>query len=159
MARDPEELARRLDDPDVPRKEREAAVAELVELCRTDEGARHRYLMRFVTLLADDAPAIRGWATLGVVLCDEEGSHVDRVAKLLGDPSPGVRLQAIHALAPLDLPELRDRFAEALADRDELVRLAAAAALASGGDLRGTDVLVAAAGRRNTRLDALLALR
>lgn len=156
---DAEELARRLEDPATPRKDREAAIADLVEICRQDEEARRRWLMRFVTLLSDDSPVIRGWASLGVVLCDEEGSHVDRVARLLADPSPGVRLQAVHALAPLDLPELHDRFATVLGDRDELVRLAAAAALASGGDLRGTDVLLAAVSRRNTRLDALLALR
>ncbi|HWV36913.1 MAG TPA: HEAT repeat domain-containing protein [Vulgatibacter sp.] len=156
---DAEELAKRLDDPAASRRVREAAIAELVEICRRDEAARRRWLMRFVTLLSDDAPIIRGWASLGVVLCDEEGSHVDRVARLLSDPSPGVRLQAVHALAPLDLPELHDRFASLLADGDELVRLAAAAALASGGDLRGTDALVAASARRNTRLDALLALR
>lgn len=156
---DAEEVAKRLDDPSTSRKDREAAIAQLVEICRRDEEARRRWLMRFVTLLSDETPIIRGWASLGVVLCDEEGSHVDRVARLLSDPSPGVRLQAVHALAPLDLPELFDRFASVLSDRDELVRLAAAAALASGGDLRGTDVLIAASARRNTRLDALLALR
>ncbi len=153
-----EEIARRL-DREPPRKEREAALGDLIEICRGSEAARERYLMRFVTLLADDAPYARGLASLGVVLCDDNEQHVERVVRLLGDPSPGVRLQAIHALAPLGLASLHDRFAESLHDPDRLVRLAAAVALAAGGDLRGTDVLLEAIARRSTRLDALLALR
>jgi len=154
-----EDLARRLDELDLSPRERAATVGDLVERCRQNEADRSRYLMRFVTLLADEAPAVRGWAIVGVVLCDERGEHVERLLRLLEDPSPGVRLQVLHALGPLGLTEHHDRFAACLRDPDRLVRMAAAVALASGGDFRGTDVLIDAAQRRDTRLDALYALR
>ncbi|AKU90448.1 HEAT repeat domain-containing protein [Vulgatibacter incomptus] len=154
-----DDLAKTLDETGLPRKEREAAVADLVERCKESAELRERFLMRFVLLLSDDDPVIRGWACLGVVLCDDEGSHVERVARLLGDPSPGVRLQAAHALAPLEAEGLHERFVACLQDPDLLVRSTCAGALASAGDLRGVDVLLEAAGKRRTRLDALLALR
>lgn len=155
----PEELVARLDDPDTRSKDRPALIAELVERCRLSSEMRERFLMRFVTLLTDELPAIRGWAVVGVVLCDEEGAQLGRVVRLLDDPSPGVRLQVLHTLGPLGLEGLGERYAEALEDPDRLVRLAAAVALAMEDDFRGTGVLLRAAERRDTRLDALLALR
>lgn len=156
MERPVEELVRALEEGQP--KERIAAAAALVERCRTDPAARERYLMRFVTLLADDSPAIRGEAAVGVIVCDERGEHLERVARLLHDPRPGVRLQAAHLLASLGLPELRERLAGALADADVLVRVAVATALADAGDRRGVPALVEAVDHRLARVDALLAL-
>lgn len=156
MERPVEEIVRTLEEGQP--KERIAAAAQLVDRCRADPATRERYLMRFVTLLADDSPAIRGEAAIGVVVCDEKGEHVDRVARLLRDPKPGVRLQAAHVLASLGLPELRDRLAGALADEDVLVRVAVASALADAGDRRGIPALVEAVDHKLARIDALLAL-
>lgn len=154
-----EELVRRLEDPEGSARDRENAAAELVELCRRDEEARARYLLRFATLLSDEAPMVRGWAIVGVALCDEDLEHVGRIVRLMEDPSPGIRLQAVHALGPLADPGLADDFAARLADPDRLVRMAAAVALAALRDPRGAEELMAAAQRRRTRLEALAALR
>src|SRR5690606_30806926 len=96
-----------LEDPGRPPREREGAAQELVGLCRRDEAFRERYLMRFVTLLADEHPAVRGWGIVGVLLCDEKLEHLPRIVRLLEDPSPGVRLQAVHALTPLGIETIR----------------------------------------------------
>lgn len=154
-----DELVRRIEDPETPGREREAAVADLVERCRKDAELRERYLLRFVTLLADDSPVVRGWAIVGVVLGDEQMDHLQRIVRLLEDPSPGVRLQALHALMPLGRENLAGHFAERLEDRDRLVRLTAAVALAELRDVRATDELISGAEKRRTRLEALAALR
>lgn len=152
-----QDLVERLGD-ERPKVRAEAA-AELVEVCRFDAAARERWAMRFLTLLHDDAPAVRGHAVVGAVVCDEGLVHVGRVLKLLEDPSPGVRLQVIHALGPLGLPEVPDALAGRLTDEDVRVRVTAASALAFAGDARGFEVLLAALDRRDTREEALHALR
>lgn len=151
------ELVERLED-DRPKVRAEAA-ADLVELCRTDADARARFGMRFLTLLNDESPAVRGQAVLGAVICDEHLAHVDRVLKLLDDPSPGVRLQVIHTLGPLGLPEVLPALAARLSDEDLLVRTSAAAALSFAGDASGIPVLLASLEKRNAREEALHALR
>lgn len=148
-----------LEDPERRPADREAAARELVELCREDAALRERYLLRFVTLLADDNPAVRGWGIVGVVLCDEKLEHLPRVLRLLDDPSPGVRLQAVHALTPLGIDAIRDAFLEKLRDPDRLVRVAAAVALAVAGDAESVPVLLDGLASRRTRFDALIALR
>lgn len=148
-----------LEDPERSARERESAVQELVELCRKDEALRERYAMRFVTLLADDQPSVRGWGIVGVLLCDEKLEHLPRILKLLDDPSPGVRLQAIHALTPLGSEEVEAHFLPRLQDEDRLVRVAAAVALSVSGNAEGVPVLLEGIGSRHTRFDALMALR
>lgn len=152
-----QELIERLEDEHP--KVRADAAADLIDRCRVDAEARGRYAMRFLTLLNDDSPAVRGQAVVGAILCDDELVNVDRVAKLLEDPSPGVRLQAVHTLGPLGLPELEERFAVRLEDPDRLVRVSAAAALATSRDPRAVPVLLAALDSRHTREEALHALR
>lgn len=152
-----EALLERLDD-ERP-KVRAQVAGELVDRCRADESERERWGMRFLTLLNDPSPAVRGQAVVGAVLCDADFAHVDRVLRLISDPSPGVRLQVIHTLGPLGLPQVPDAFAAALGDEDERVRTTAASALAHAGDARGFDVLLAALDRRDTREEALYALR
>lgn len=152
-----EDLITRLEDSR-PRTRSDAA-AELVDRCRVDEDTRGRFGMRFLTLLNDESPAVRGQAVVGSVLCDEELAHVDRVVRLLDDPSPGVRLQVVHALGPLGMTELLDSFASRIEDEDPVVRLATASVLATSGDIRGLPVLVEALEKRNTREEALHALR
>lgn len=159
MMRTEEELIGILDDPERGVKDRIAAAADLLELCRRDEAARDRYLMRFVTFLADDSPAMRGWGILGVVLCDRDFEQLPRIVRLLEDPSPGVRLQAVHALAPLGMQELEEALADRLGDDDRLIRVAAATSLAVSGDPRATPVLLEGVGHRRTRFDSLAALR
>lgn len=139
-------------------KERIAATTALVERCRKDDAARSRFLMRFITLLSDDSPAIRGEAIVGVVVCDDKQEHLDRVARLLRDPKPGVRLQAAQVLGSMGVPGLLDTFAASLSDEDVLVRVAVATALADAGDRRGVPALVGAVDNKLARLDALLAL-
>jgi HEAT repeat protein len=151
------QLVERLED-ERPKVRAEAA-AELVELCRADPEARERFGMRFLTLLNDESPAVRGQAVIGAVLCDDELSHVDRVARLLEDESPGVRLQVIHTLGPLGLPEIPDALVPRLLDDDAHVRTTAASALAFAGDARGLDALLGSLEKRNTREEALHALR
>lgn len=148
-----------LDDPARPARERESAAQELVEFCRRDEALRDRFAMRFVTLLADDQPAIRGWGIIGVLLCDEELEHLPRIIKLLEDPSPGVRLQAVHALTPLGVEEIRAPLRLRLEDEDRLVRVGAAVALSVIGDTEGVSVLLEGLNSRHTRFDSLMALR
>lgn len=148
-----------LEDPGRPPREREGAAQELVELCRRDEAFRERYLMRFVTLLADEHPAVRGWGIVGVLLCDEKLEHLPRIVRLLEDPSPGVRLQAVHALTPLGIETIRSALLDRLEDEDRLVRVAAAVALAVGGDPASVPALLDGLSSRRTRFDALLALR
>ncbi|WP_373047984.1 HEAT repeat domain-containing protein [Vulgatibacter sp.] len=151
------EIVERLED-ERPKVRAEAA-ADLVELCRADPEARERFGMRFLTLLSDESPAVRGQAVVGAIVCDDELAHVDRVARLLEDPSPGVRLQVIHTLGPLGLPEVAEALVPRLRDEDLRVRTTAASALAFGGDARGLDVLVEALEKRATREEALHALR
>jgi len=151
------QLVERLED-ERP-KVRADAAAELVELCRADPEARQRFGMRFLTLLNDDSPAVRGQAVVGAVLCDEALAHVDRVLRLLDDPSPGVRLQVIHTVGPLEVEGVGDALAGRLGDADPQVRTSAAAALAFNGDARGIEVLLAALEKRATREEALHALR
>ena len=148
-----------LEDPERRPADREAAARELVELCREDPALRERYLLRFVTLLADDHPAVRGWGIVGVVLCDEKLEHLPRVLRLLHDPSPGVRLQVVHALTPLGIDAVRDAFLERLGDADRLVRVAAAVAVAVAGEPASVPVLLDGLSSRRTRFDALVALR
>lgn len=152
-----EELIERLEDEEP--KVRYDAAWDLVERCRVEEDTRGRFGMRFLTLLNDDSAAVRGQAVLGAILCDQELVHVDRVLRLLDDPSPGVRLQVIHTLAPLAIDGALDSFATRLEDPDLEVKMAAASALAASGDVRGIPVLVEALGRRKTREQALYALR
>lgn len=152
-----DELIGRLED-ERPKVRAEAA-AELVERCRSEAESRARFGMRFLTLLNDASPAVRGHAVVGAVICDEELAHVDRVMRLLADPSPGVRLQVIHTLGPLGLPGMPDALAELLADPDPQVRTAAASALAFASDERAIDVLLASLQQRTTREEALHALR
>lgn len=154
-----EDLIQTLEAPGASAKEREEAAAELVERCRQDAALRDRFLMRFVTFLADEAPIVRGWGIVGVLLCDEELEHLPRILRLLDDPSPGVRLQAAHALAPLGLPEVEAALADKLDDEDRLVRVAAAMALAIAKDTRSVPVLLDGIGSRRSRFDALFALR
>lgn len=148
-----------LEDEERPPREREAAAQELVELCRQDAALRDRYAMRFVTLLADAQPGVRGWGIVGVLLCDEELERLPRILRLLEDPSPGVRLQAVHALTPLGIEEVRGPFRQRLSDEDRLVRVAAAVALSVAGDPAGIPVLLEGLNSRHTRFDALMALR
>lgn len=148
-----------LEDEHRPARERETAVRELVELCRMDEALRDRYAMRFVTLLADEQPAVRGWGIVGVLLCDEKLEHLPRILRLLEDPSPGVRLQAVHALTPIGTEALRGPLRARLEDEDRMVRVAAAVALAVMGDPASVPVLLDGLGSRHTRFDSLMALR
>lgn len=148
-----------LEDEARPAREREGAAQELVELCRREPALRERYLMRFITLLADPQPSVRGWAIVGVLLCDEKLEHLSRVVRLLDDPSPGVRLQAVHALSPLGVEEVRGPFRARLDDSDRLVRVAAASALSVMGDPACIPALLEGTTSRQTRFDALVALR
>lgn len=148
-----------LEDEGRTARERESAAEALVELCRRDEDLRDRYAMRFVTLLADEQPAVRGWGIVGVLLCDEELEHLPRILKLLEDPSPGVRLQAVHALTPLGAEEVRAPFRLRLADEDRLVRVAAGVALSVIGDEACVPALLEGLNSRRTRFDALMGLR
>ncbi len=151
------DLVQRLED-DKPKVRAEAA-ADLVELCRTDADARERFGMRFLTLLNDESPAVRGHAVVGTVICDESLSHVDRVLRLLDDPSPGVRLQVIHVMGPLGLPEVLPALTSRLEDEDIHVRTSAAAALSFAGDPSGIPVLLGSLEKRGTREEAMHALR
>lgn len=154
-----EDLIQTIDAPNASAKEREEAAAELVERCRGDAALRERFLLRFVTFLADDAPTIRGWGIVGVLLSDDTLEHLPRVLRLLDDPSPGVRLQAVHALGPLGLEETDEALAAKLSDEDRLVRVGAATALATAGDVRSVPVLLEGLSGRRSRFDALYALR
>ena len=151
------QLVERLED-ERPRVRAEAA-ADLVELCCADPEARERFGMRFLTLLNDDSPAVRGQAVVGAVMCDEALAHVDRVLRLLEDPSPGVRLQVIHTVGPLGIEQVPDALAARLGDEDSQGRTSAAAALAFDGDARGLEVLLPSLEKRATREEALHALR
>lgn len=85
-------------------------------------------------------------------------SHATAIARALRDPDAEVRALTAECLAELAAEGLADEIAELLDDRVEDVQFAAATALATLGDTRGTPVLRAALPRADRAFPAAIAL-
>ncbi len=154
-----EALLQRIDEVGA-RGERADAVAALVEACRADPSLRERFLLRFVTLLADDEASVRGEAIPGVLLCDGPLVHLPRMLRLFQDPRPGVRLQAVLLLGPMEQGEVLEALRGVLVDRDVQVRGAASTMVLARepGNAEARASLVAQCDERSGRYEALLSL-
>lgn len=154
-----EVLLARIDTPG-RRGERSDAVLSLVEACRVEPALRERFLLRFVTLLADDEATVRGEAIPGVLLCDEPLTHLPRLLRLFQDPKPGVRLQAVLLLGPMEQPEVLEALRPVVDDADVQVRGAAATMVLARepGNAAARATLAGLCDERAVRYEALLAL-
>ncbi len=93
-------------------------------------------LHKLVELLDDDEPAVRWWATLGLVMLGRRAEPAEAaLRKSLGDDSPLVRVAAAEALYQLGhVEQARKTLVEALSHPTSFVRLRAMNVLYRMGD-------------------------
>lgn len=98
--------------------------------------------------LGDERPEVRFQAVIAFVrVAPEEAAEA--IGGALSDPDPSVRYVAIRVAEEHgDTSRIAPRLAELTADSDADVRIAAAIALAHGGDDRGASVLLEVVSRR-----------
>ncbi len=133
------------------------AVAEIIQIFNESAGEdpkTRRYLALVLGLLGDPEalPALRSGLTDGdpdtVKNClwalarFKDADSAPAIIDLTHSDEPTVRLMAVYALGPIDVPEARTALQAALNDPNDLVKWNAAFGLASKGDAAGHAMLV-----------------
>ncbi len=137
--------------------ERTTAARRLRDL--TEESEFHAEAEAVWTrLLGDHQEEVRRAGVEMAVRCLGADPAGSLLRKLMGDPSPLVRVQVAGSLADLEDPSYREELRALLADTSPSIRFEAARGLAALGDAMGIDILIASLSEGEVRFRALGAL-
>ena len=138
-------------------EERSAAARRLRDLAEESEFHAEAEAV-WTKLLADHQEEVRRAGVELAVRCLDAKAAGSLLQKMIGDPSPLVRVQVAGSLADLEDPAYREELRALLADASPSIRFEAARGLAALGDATGIDVLIASVSEAEVRFRALGAL-